>query len=196
MTASNTSIHAALAAFQAAMPIVAKDASNSHFKSKFASLAQITRDVMPILTKNGLSFSVAPRVTPNGTYEAVGILAHTSGETITGSLPLYGQNAQQLGSALTYCRRYLLSSLTGVVTDDDDDGTLAAQNAQRASAAKDWDTILDTAASIRDKDTLLQLYYDHDVANAPKNVQDTFRDHAQSIDRLNAEQAAQAAPSE
>lgn len=52
-----------------------------------------------------------------------------------GCLPITGRSAQDLGSSLTYLRRYLLGCMTGIVTDEDEDGALANDaGAQRPQA--------------------------------------------------------------
>lgn len=121
----------ALAAFQAEMPVIAKNQkakvptkTGGSYEYTYAGLPDVSAAVMPLLVKHNLAFSVCPRVTEHG-GEVVGILLHSSGETLEASLPLFGRQAQEIGSALTYARRYLLGCMTGVVTDDDDDGSLA-----------------------------------------------------------------------
>lgn len=94
-----------------------------------ADLADIVKAATPLLTEHGLAFTARPRGTDHG-YELVGVLLHTSGEYLDGSLPLFGNTAQQLGSSITYARRYLYGCLTGIITDADDDGA-AAQTARR-----------------------------------------------------------------
>lgn len=132
---------AALVAFQQEMPTVAKTKradvptkSGGKFSYTYADLADVTEAAMPLLTKHGLSFITAPRLTERG-YELRGVLMHTSGESIDGALPINGGTPQEMGSALTYARRYLLGCLTGVVTDNDDDGALASKQ-QRLSSAR------------------------------------------------------------
>lgn len=122
---------AALAAFQAEMPVVAKNQkakvptkNGGSYEYTYAGLPDVAATVHPLLSKHGLSFSVCPRVTEHG-GEVVGVLMHESGDRLEASLPLFGRQAQEIGSALTYARRYLLGCMTGVVTDDDDDGTIA-----------------------------------------------------------------------
>lgn len=121
----------ALAAFQAEMPIIPKNQkakvptkAGGSYEYTYAGLPDVSAVVMPLLTRHGLAFSVCPRVTEHG-GEVVGVLLHESGERLEASLPLFGRQAQEIGSALTYARRYLLGCMTGVVTDDDDDGSLA-----------------------------------------------------------------------
>lgn len=121
----------ALAAFQGEMPKVAKNKSanipgkngGTGFKYSYADLADVTEAAMPLLSKHGLSFTCVPDENERG-FILRGILMHSSGETLEGNLPLRGNGNQELGSALTYMRRYLLGAMTGIVTDDDEDGAL------------------------------------------------------------------------
>lgn len=129
----------ALAAFQAEMPTVAKSKTakvptkaGGSYTYTYAGLAEVMAAAMPILVSHGLAFSCCPQRGEHG-YEIVGLLLHTSGESLTASLPLHGNQAQDIGSSLTYARRYLLGAMTGLVTDDDDDGNLA-QVAKRTVA--------------------------------------------------------------
>lgn len=135
------SIEAALVAFQADMPVIPKThtanvptKNGGTYSYTYADLADVTAAVIPLLNRHGLVFSACPRATERG-YELVGKLIHVSGATVEGSLPLHGNTPQDIGSALTYARRYLLGCMTGIVTEDDDDGA-AAQGAQRT---REWD---------------------------------------------------------
>ena len=122
----------ALAAFQMEMPTVAKSKtakvptkSGGSYSYSYADLADVTEVAMPLLSRHGLSFVTLPRQTERG-YELVGTLLHVSGERLEGALPIHGNSPQEWGSSLTYARRYLLGSMTGLVTDDDEDGALAS----------------------------------------------------------------------
>jgi hypothetical protein len=135
------SIEAALIAFQAEMPVVGKNQTadiptknGGSFSYSYADLADVSAAAMPLLTRHGLAFTCCPRSTEWG-YELTGVLLHVSGGRIEGSLPLHGNTPQDIGSALTYARRYLLGCMTGIVTDNDDDGR-AAHGAQRS---REWD---------------------------------------------------------
>jgi hypothetical protein len=135
------SVEAALIAFQAEMPVVGKNQTatvpmkqGGSYSYTYADLADVTAAATPLLTRHGLAFSCCPRATERG-YELVGVLLHVSGTRIEGALPLHGNTAQDIGSSLTYMRRYLLGCMTGIVTDNDDDGQ-ASQGAQRS---REWD---------------------------------------------------------
>lgn len=132
---------AALAAFQGEMPTVPKSQTakvptkaGGSYSYTYAGLADVTEAAMPLLAKHGLSFACLPTRTDQG-HELVGTLLHASGEKMEGSLPIYGRTPQEIGSALTYMRRYLVGCMTGLVTDDDDDGTLASNASGRAKAS-------------------------------------------------------------
>lgn len=125
----------ALAAFQAEMPTITKSKradvptkTGGKYSYTYADLAGVTEAAMPVLSRHGLAFTTTPRSTTNG-YELRGVLMHTSGEKVTGALPIRGGTPQEIGSSLTYMRRYLFGCLTGVVTEDDDDAA-AAQKAR------------------------------------------------------------------
>jgi hypothetical protein len=125
----------ALAAFQGEMPTVPKKhtaqvkSDKGSYSYTYAGLADVTEAAMPLLSKHGLAFVTLPQQ-----GQLVGMLLHESGESLSAALPITGGTPQQIGSSLTYMRRYLFGCVTGVVTDDDDDGRGAtAQSKPRAA---------------------------------------------------------------
>jgi len=48
-------------------------------------------------------------------------------------IPLSKHDPQAMGSAITYGRRYSLSAMLGIVTEEDDDGNMATYTAQPAN---------------------------------------------------------------
>ncbi len=144
--AEHPNLAAALAAFQAELPVVGKGQTatipgkdgRTGYSYRYADLADVSSQAMPILAKHGLSFTSRPRRIEGGReYELVGILRHASGESDEGALPLNGRSAQELGSSITYARRYLLGAMTGLVTDEDDDGARAQQTRERTTVQVD-----------------------------------------------------------
>lgn len=137
------SLAAALVAIQAELPKVPKSNTatipgkngGAGYSYKYADLGDVTDAALPLLTSHGVAFTCCPRITPSGSYELVGYLVHVSGEQMEGALPLFGRQAQELGSAITYGRRYLLGTMTGLVTDEDEDGSIAAAAKERAQPA-------------------------------------------------------------
>ena len=96
------------------------------YKYSYADLADILKVIVPITSKHGLSVVQIPIVSNRGNTLITRLL-HSSGEWIESELPLRQQRdgAQALGSALTYMRRYALSSMLNIATDVDDDGQIA-----------------------------------------------------------------------
>jgi hypothetical protein len=118
---SITNLAKALVAAQAELEPVKKDATNPHFKSKYASLDTLIETVRPILLKHGLVIlQGGDELTDGITVETT--LIHTSGEWVSAAyrLPLDKATPQGAGSAISYGRRYGLSSLLAISTEDDD----------------------------------------------------------------------------
>lgn len=116
-------IATALSKFQQEVKSIKKDAVNPFFKSKYATLDNILDEIKPLLAKNGLAFTQFPA----GENELVTILMHTSGEYLEASVKMNPKDntPQGQGGAITYMRRYALSAVLGLATDDDDDGNRA-----------------------------------------------------------------------
>jgi hypothetical protein len=96
--------------------------TNPHFKSRYADLGSILDAVRPALSANGLSVTQPIQITEHGLVLAT-ILMHRSGQYIRAEYPLPSTpNQQQMGSALTYARRYSLAAIVSNAFDEDDDG--------------------------------------------------------------------------
>lgn len=129
MTASAIEMHSpeinklleALAKAQSIMQGAIEDSQNPFFKSKYADLTSVWEACREPLTKNGLSVVQTIQIIDGGNC-LVTILGHLSGQWIKSVLPITPSknDIQALGSAITYCRRYALSSLVGVCPIDDD----------------------------------------------------------------------------
>jgi len=122
-------ISTALNKFQNEVEKIKKEAKNPFFKSNYASLANILDVIRDPLTTNGLSFIQMPQF--DGTLNKNVLttrLMHVSGEYFEGDYELNPtkQDPQSVGSAITYARRYALSSILGLNIDDDDDGNAAS----------------------------------------------------------------------
>ncbi len=121
---SKTKLFKALADFQQEVPAIYEGSTGYGYK--YADLKQILAVINPILKKHNLGFT---QLLNNSSLET--IVFHTeSGENISSSVEipqdvtLKGMNAfQVLGSAITYYRRYSLSSILGLVTDSDNDAS-------------------------------------------------------------------------
>lgn len=113
----------ALIAAQGEFEAVSRDAANPFFKSRYASLQAVVKAASPILTKHGLAVT---QVMGDDTLTTV--LMHSSGQCISGMATLHmsKDDAQGVGSAVTYFRRYGYMAILGLVADLDDDGNEAS----------------------------------------------------------------------
>jgi hypothetical protein len=128
----------ALVKFRGRIHVVEKDAKNPHFGNRYASLAAIHKVVDPLLSECGLSVIQIPQKPAEGGGISVRtILLHESGQTIESELvlPVAKSDAQGIGSAISYCRRYALSGIL-CLTQDDDDGNEASNNGPRQDAVR------------------------------------------------------------
>lgn len=168
-TTKHSSLAAALAAFQADLPHVTKGAVNPHFKSRYADLADVVSVVLPRLAAQGLAWITRPTTSETGTLVLAYELRHESGEAVGGTYPLGSGTAQQLGSAITYARRYTLSAVTGIAPDEDDDGN----QANGAVPSRDWAGDLAALVEARDVPGLKVLWGEARAAGAPQTFLDS-----------------------
>lgn len=141
----------AFIAFQAEMPAVPKDATNPHFKSKYATLSAITEAMRPHLSNHGLAVTQS-LVYADGVQLIVTRIMHTSGQWMQDggyALNPTKNDPQGMGSAVTYARRYTLGATLGIVTEDDDDGNAAS--APKATADLPWLNATKKDGSLTDK---------------------------------------------
>lgn len=120
----------ALVAAQAELRSVTKDATNPHFKNRYASLDAIIEEVRPVLAKHGLAVVHGGESDLGPPWLRVStMLVHTSGEWLCGGvdLPIPKLDPQGAGAAMTYGRRFGLSALLSLATDEDDDGNAASR---------------------------------------------------------------------
>jgi hypothetical protein len=121
-------IASAIVKAQGELNTVAKDATNPHYRSRYATLHGIVESTRDTLRKHGLAV-VQTFGQTDGTYiDLTTTLLHESGEWMSGILTVRPAkpDPQGIGSAATYARRYALSAILGIVTDYDDDGNIAS----------------------------------------------------------------------
>lgn len=105
---------------------IEKDAYNPFHKSKYSSLDAINKAVDSAMLEQGLTIIQGLKVEDGKSY-LVARLVHVSGlydptiQESTYELP-HTKKPQEMGSAMTYGRRYNKCALLGIVADADDDG--------------------------------------------------------------------------
>lgn len=130
-------LYKALAAFQQEVPVIHKGTQGYGYS--YADLPAIFNIINPLMKKHGLGFT--QMMTDNGL--ATTIFHCESGENFSSvaaipqGVQLKGMNDfQVLGSAITYIRRYALSSALGLVTDKDTDASGEQTSAPRQTYSK------------------------------------------------------------
>jgi hypothetical protein len=142
--ASSLSILAlALLAAQREIDVALKDGENTYFSTKdktasYATLSSVIDAVKPILNKHGIVFIQALTPPPyEGCLALTTTLIHAeSGQNISGTavVPLAKNDPQGFGSAVTYTRRYALTAILGLKTEDDDGNAASNLPAPRQAA--------------------------------------------------------------
>lgn len=134
----------ALAKAQGDVSGAIKDSANPFFHSKYADLASVMDACRQPLSANGLAVMQFPRGGLDF-IEVETMLCHSSGEWVAEILKLPASNlgkdgkerfdAQTIGSAITYARRYALAAIVGVCPEDDDGNAAAAGMVKLRDAA-------------------------------------------------------------
>ena len=111
----------ALAKAQSELEGAKKESTNPFFKSSYADLHAVIKSAFPHLSKHGLSVSQGNEIVPNAICVTT-TLMHASGQWLRSKvkLPLSKVDAQGVGAAITYGRRYGLSAIVGIAQYDDD----------------------------------------------------------------------------
>lgn len=140
----HASLAEALAAFQQELPKLTKDEKakvkgetkdgRSYDRSYgYADLAQVVETVLPVLGKHGLSVTSKTVLADGNLTLEVALLHETGGREIA-QWPLPDPRRggpQDIGSAMTYGRRYLTLALTGTYPGGEDDDGQKAQQSSR-----------------------------------------------------------------
>jgi hypothetical protein len=117
-----TNIYQKLLLAQQEIGTITKSKENPFFKSKYADINVILAIVKPILNKNGLVLTQAFVTREDGkTGIITGLVEAENGQGLHYfvEMPL-GATPQQIGSAVSYFRRYALQSLLALEAVDDD----------------------------------------------------------------------------
>lgn len=131
MSDSIKNLSEALAKFQQNVKQPLKDADNPFFKSKYVPLENVVESITKEAPKHGLSFVQWALNDENGRVGVATMIMHESGEFIEFD-PVF-MNAEKntpqgAGSLITYLKRYSLSAVFGITSDQDDDGNESSGN--------------------------------------------------------------------
>lgn len=142
---SIASLAKSLAAFQAEVKQPLKDANNPFFNSKYVPLESVVEAITAVAPKHGLSFTQWATTDISGRVLVHTMMLHESGENIVfdpiAMTPESNKagivTPQSIGSAITYAKRYALSAVFGITSDQDDDGNEASGNGKTKSVSHD-----------------------------------------------------------
>lgn len=127
--------YSALSSFQSQCPPIRKErvvkGKGGDVRYKYANLDDIVSQVAPILHQNGLSYTIKTEF-KEGFVIAECVVHHTLGHSTSSSFPVpvekeaFMNEAQKLGSAQQYAKRYAFCNAFGIVTSDQDDDAQAS----------------------------------------------------------------------
>lgn len=124
MILNSMKIYSQLAKFQQEVGTITKDSKGHNYK--YASLDHIIEIITPFLKSNGLGF-----LHKFDGADIICVLFNTEGEDIASrfTMPqeeMRGMNMNQsMGASITYARRYTLTAILGLATDEDTDGVVS-----------------------------------------------------------------------
>ena len=142
------SIYKQLLEVQKEVGAISKDSKNPFFKSKYFDINKLIEVVNPVLSKHGLV--LLQPIENNRVFSK--LIDAESGETIESYLELPNlPKPQDLGSCISYYRRYTLASLMGLQATDEDGNKLQPklqpkpkQKPKEKQVPKDWEGLYDS----------------------------------------------------
>lgn len=179
-------LFAALAVAQGKVENATKGSQNPHFKSRYADLAEILNTVRPVFAAEGLALVQSTGFDGARVFVTT-LLGHKSGGYVTSEAACVPakSDAQGIGAATTYLRRYSLAAMAGIAQEDDDGNAAAHAMPPEAitPTAGFWEmmhpetqtVLLEVAANVREH---LEM---GDAAEAIKYVKSKGFTHEQTV---------------
>lgn len=149
MSSEVAELFAALSKFQGELDNASKARQGHGYK--YADLAECINTAKPFLAKHGLAVSQMLGSDDSGKQTLITMMTHSSGQYMMSEFRMVeavlqgagGKNpAQQLGSAITYQRRYAYASIIGLAQEDDDAASQQRKQSHKQKAAFDPDEVL------------------------------------------------------
>lgn len=146
----------ALADLQASIGKVVKNTDNPYYKSHYADLNALFEQIKPIINEKG--FVLVQTV--NGAILDTYLIYLDTGESLHSTMDLLTAkpDMQQLGSAITYARRYSILPMLNIETVDDD-GNLASGKAKTWDDLETYDEFVEAIRACTTSKQLGALYY-------------------------------------
>ena len=134
-----TELAKALINVQRQLQPATKDADNPFTRSKYATLNSVMDSCRDALLSNGIWLCQYPVPAEPGCLGLVTKLTHAESGQWQSSLavvPLPKADPQGVGISMTYMRRYALSAMLGIVTEEDTDGEFTSDKPNRPQRQK------------------------------------------------------------
>ena len=132
----------AMAKFHQEVEQPMKDKDNPFFKSKYVPLENVVEAINNCAPNHGLAFTQWATNDASGRVGVATLLMHESGEYIEFD-PVFmnadKNTAQGAGALISYLKRYSLSAVFGITSDQDDDGNDASGNNKKQPAPQSND---------------------------------------------------------
>lgn len=135
------SIESKLLEFQSEVDAVKKDAKNPFFKSNYVDINGVLKAITPNLKKCGISYSQCPDIKDGVDVLVTRIYDADKPDSFIEStikLIMAKQDMQQLGSAITYARRYAIISMLGLEAEDDDGNMASGKSSSYKSKGESY----------------------------------------------------------
>ena len=127
-----TEIYNKLFKVQQEIGAISKDKKNSFYKNKYFDINKLIDHVSPILKDHNLLL-----LQPIRDNKVFSVIIDLDGGVVESSLELPTDlDAQKIGSAITYYRRYTLQSLLGLQAEDDDGNSARPKKKKTNSSAQ------------------------------------------------------------
>jgi len=176
----------ALAAAQGQIKNAIKDVENDFFNKKYADLGAVWDACREPVSSNGLAVLQFPDYdTGSGVVTVETIITHADGyeRSFQTRVPVGKKDAQGVGSAITYARRYALMAAVGIAPEDDD-GNSAVQGKQQAQNKPAQNGSLTKGKS---RDLYSELQQDIDSADSTDALKVWKENRRQDVDQLPAD---------
>lgn len=107
-----------------------KNKVNSYAKNSYADLNSVSNAAEKALNNHSMTHFHEFLPAEDGYLSIQTVIIHDKGVLKFNPLtiPVEKQNAQGMGSSITYARRYALTTNMGIIAEDDDDGNAASHN--------------------------------------------------------------------
>jgi len=173
---------------------VTKNADNPFYKSRYSTLDHLIECTKSALLKHGIIITQDGMMPEVGQTTVTTKIAHVSGEWIETSVTLPNtkngkSDAQTVGSAITYGRRYALSAALNIASEDDDDGTRLVgeekAKGQSSGSRVDFSEIDEKLIGMtyeQSKDYYREIYPKLHGQRQKEIVQEKFEKHAKMLE--------------